>query len=726
MNRLSKYLFLLSLVFLISLGIFIASIYIRESQNFQFSNTSSLRLLTFTGLVAATGLLFGSALLTWKKPLWGQRDLLVFEKLINQELIHKSIFLLSVSTFVFVTIPFWNIFIGGDARFLSILFRFSPILFLLSSLSLMVIRTEYFQRDRKKWVKLVLISSLCFGAGILLQSILKIKMDQPLPVSIRSQLVYAVVCLIFSIILIRQNLHDSYLLLLLVALVVVLFVVQWLVFPHKLRRMLPGILQNAPIIIVSLPLIALFLMSFWKWLRVKTHDKVIWVVQGLLITSLIILAITYYQAARIHSNEVNIDSTVSDQSAYMSFIKEARRLNFNYTGDHNRMPLYPFLQALFYSPDMDDLELFEQGKQYNLILSLVLLVCLFIVLLRLFGLFRASLLILIIGFTLFIFKAPYVQAEILYYSLSALGFVLMLVMFSRPTWLRSIATGIIVGLAYLTKGTILSSLPLFALLYGIDLLLFAVKKKINKNKEPIKIIARRSAYLLVVLVMFAAIIFPYAQALKQRFGHYFYNVNTSFYIWYDDWAEVEVEEAKHQFVMQWPAHLADDELPSLRNYLRDHTWEQIADRFGSGVQTQYKNIFLKSFSVTNYWISYLLILLLGILINFDSFRKFVKSNPIPFTFVILYFVGYLFAFAWYCPIACGRRFAYALYIPFLISIFLVMRELVKNQTRDSGKVENKIDLAKYFTASHLIMAFSLIFNIWVVTNNVLFIDAYGS
>jgi Sec-independent protein secretion pathway component TatC len=95
-------------------------------------------------------------------------------------------------------------------------------------------------------------------------------------------------------------------------------------------------------------------------------------------------------------------------------------------------------------------------------------------------------------------------------------------------------------------------------------------------------------------------------------------------------------------------------------------------------------------------------------------------------FVILYFVGYLFAFAWYCPIACGRRFAYALYIPFLISIFLVMRELVKNQTRDSGKVENKIDLAKYFTASHLIMAFSLIFNIWVVTNNVLFIDAYGS
>lgn len=232
--------------------------------------------------------------------------------------------------------------------------------------------------------------------------------------------------------------------------------------------------------------------------------------------------------------------------------------------------------------------------------------------------------------------------------------------------------------------------------------------------------------MLVVLVMFAVIIFPYAQALKQRFGHYFYNVNTTFYIWYDDWAQVEVEEAKHQFVMQWPDHLADDELPSLRNYVRDHTWEQIADRFEAGIRTQYRNIFIKSFSVTNYWISYLVILLLGILIGFDSFRKFVKSNLVPIIFVTLYFAGYLIAFTWYCPIACGRRFSYALYIPFLIVIFMVMREMVRKQPGEPGEDENKIDLARYFTASHLIMAITLIFNIWIVINNVLFIDAYGS
>lgn len=726
MNRLSRFLFLLSLIFLISLGLFIGTIYQREAQNFQLFNASTLRFLTFTSLLVITGLLFGAALVTWIKPMWGQIALNAIERFIEQKWVHNSIFILSVLAIVLLTAPLWNIIITGDARYQSILFRFSPIVFLLGSLSIIVIGSKYFTEDRKKWITLVLISSLCFGAGILLQSILQNHMEQPLPVSLRVQYAFVIICVIFSITLIRKQKSDSYLLLLLVALMTALFVIQWFVVPHKLRRLLPTLLLYAPIIIVSLPLIALFLMDLWKWLREKTHDKVIWIVQGLMIVSLIFLAITYYQAARNHSDEINIDLTVSDQSAYMRFIKEARRLDFNYTGDHNRMPLYPFIQALFYSPDMDDLELFELGKQYNLILSIVLLVCLFIVLFWLFGFFRSYLFILIIAFSLFIFKAVYVQAEILYYSLSALSFVLLLMMLTRPTWLRSIATGIIVGLAYLTKGTILSSLPLFAVLYGVQLVLFGVHEKINHNKERLITFTQRAAYLLVVLVLFALVIFPYAQALKLRFGHYFYNVNTTFYIWFDDWQMAIEEEAKHNFVNQWPSHLTDDELPNLRNYLREHSSQQIVDRFVSGFEGQFRNIFDKPFSVTNYWISYLIILMMGILINIDNFRMFVKSNWVTLLFVILYFAGYLIAFAWYCPIACGRRFTYALYIPFLIVIFLVMRELVKNQIRDSGKVENKIDLAKYFSASHVIVAISLVFNIWLVTNNVLFIDAYGS
>jgi hypothetical protein len=57
---------------------------------------------------------------------------------------------------------------------------------------------------------------------------------------------------------------------------------------------------------------------------------------------------------------------------------------------------------------------------------------------------------------------------------------------------------------------------------------------------------------------------------------------------------------------------------------------------------------------------------------------------------------------------------------------LGMREMLKIQPREPDRVENRIDLARYFAASHLIVAITLIFNIWIVTNNVLYIDAYGS
>ena len=172
--------------------------------------------------------------------------------------------------------------------------------------------------------------------------------------------------------------------------------------------------------------------------------------------------------------------------------------------------------------------------------------------------------------------------------------------------------------------------------------------------------------------------------------------------------------------------MAEDELPSFRNYVREHSFQQIIDRFTYGFRAQLTNIIMKPFSVTNYWIGYMYILLVGIMINFKKFRKLNKTNVIPIMFVILYYLGYLIAFAWYCPIACGRRFTFALYLPFIITVFMLIKELTNSQTKEIEKVENQIDLAKFFSASNVIVAFSLIFNIWIITNEVLYFDVYGS
>ena len=87
-------------------------------------------------------------------------------------------------------------------------------------------------------------------------------------------------------------------------------------------------------------------------------------------------------------------------------------MNFSYTGDHNRMPGYPFLQALFYRAGMSDAEFFDQGKQINILLSISLLAGLLWIFRRYLPRFESVLLILIIAFSLFIFKAPYFQADL--------------------------------------------------------------------------------------------------------------------------------------------------------------------------------------------------------------------------------------------------------------------------------------------------------------------------
>lgn len=726
MSRISKYLFLLSLIFLISLSIFIVNLYQRDSFSILNANLLSLRFSMFMGLIFMTGLSFVVALVLWKKQSWGVHFQEIFDQFMEWNWVHDSIFVISASIIVILSTFLWDIVFLEVDRYLLILNRFSPLIFIFASLSLMVIRSKYFVVDRDKWFRLVISSTLFLVIGIFLQSILVNQLELSPPISIQYQFVYAFVCIIFSIILFRQQKYESYLLLLLVAFMVVLFVVQWMLMPHKWRRLLPAMVVYAPIIIISFPLIAMFITELWKRVESNSRDVVKWGLQGLLILSLIVLAFIYYQSASRHSREVNTDLTVSDQSAYLKFVQETRRFNFNYTGDHNRMPLYPFLQAIFFHPEMGIQELFEQAKQYNLLLSIVLLIGIYFVLYKSLGFFASYLLLIIFAFTLYIFKAAYVQAEILYYSLSALGFILMLKMIKNPSWLLAIATGIIIGLAYLTKGTILPSLPLFAVLYCVNLGWSILREKKLSNNVQLIEITKKASYLLIVLVLFFLVIFPYAQALKRRFGHYFYNVNTTFYFWYDDFQMAEEEEAKHAFTLRWPEHMAEDELPNLRNYIREHSFQQIVERFYSGFRGQFTNIVNKSFSLTNYWISYLFILLVGILINLKGFKKVVNANLIPLLFVILYFTGYLIAFAWYCSIACERRFTFSLYLPFLITIYLVMRELIKDQAHNKENIEYRIDLAKYFSASNVIVALSLLINIWFITNEILFIDAYGS
>ena len=76
-----------------------------------------------------------------------------------------------------------------------------------------------------------------------------------------------------------------------------------------------------------------------------------------------------YLHIAIVQSEVNQDWGKVDQFAYM-VLRQSKPTSqdYTYTGGRARMPLFPWIQALFYSPEMSDEAFFEQGKQINVLL----------------------------------------------------------------------------------------------------------------------------------------------------------------------------------------------------------------------------------------------------------------------------------------------------------------------------------------------------------------------
>ena len=389
------------------------------------------------------------------------------------------------------------------------------------------------------------------------------------------------------------------------------------------------------------------------------------------------------------------------------------------------MPAYPYFQALFYRSPMSEAVLFAQGKWINIVLSLVLLAFFFVIWRKYLSFYQAALLLLVVAFSLYVFKAPYIQAEISFYFISFLCFVLMLQMLLKPGWLLAIATGIVAGVGYLTKGTILPAVLLFVCIYILKETIGLAKQIRIHSRAGEEQSIRRYAYLALVLIIFIGVIYPYIHQMKQRFGNYFYNVNTTIYIWYDNMEQAYAGEAQYDFSERIPPDLPTDQIPSLRKYIREHTFQQVIDRFKDGAYGELAVIGWQ-FGVTNYQLAYAWIFLIVLLVDFKNSLRTARKYPYILAFVVLYFLGYFVAFAWYSPLASGRRFVYGLYIPFLFSIFVGINELARQQKEMLPGGQGLISIARYFTTTNLVISFTLIYNIWVVLTASLFFDRYGS
>jgi hypothetical protein len=375
----------------------------------------------------------------------------------------------------------------------------------------------------------------------------------------------------------------------------------------------------------------------------------------------------YWYGAVQQLTLVNTDMTATDQSAYMEYARDMAESNYRVVGGRNRMPVYPFVQSLFYRPGMSDDAFFTVGKYVNLVLSLILLVGLTWIFHSYLPWLETLTLLLITAFTLFIFKAGFFQTELLFYFINFCLFLLMLRLLQRNSWQLAILTGVVAGIAHLTKASILPGVALFLGFAGLKWGWAALQNRRSVGIAGLpKVLPSHLLPVALVGVCFLITVYPYISTSKRVFGHYFYNVNSTFYMWYDSWEEAKQGTRAHGDRVGWP-NMPPEAIPSLSKYLHEHTSEQIVNRFVDGGRTVLYNV-VNSYGYFKYIVFYFTLFCAAMLWSWRLVVQAVRANLLLYLFVMSYFVVYFLLCFWYAPIASGNRIVLAQFLPLLFTL----------------------------------------------------------
>jgi hypothetical protein len=283
-------------------------------------------------------------------------------------------------------------------------------------------------------------------------------------------------------------------------------------------------------------------------------------------------------------------------------------------------------------------------------------------------------LLLIIAFTVFMPRAGYVQCELPFYFLVFCTFVLYWRCLKKPSGRMVAAAGMLAGLSYLTKGAALPAVLWFIGCYFIFNIAMPIIKNISEyiNKREflqLRQVLRNVVVLVAFILIFLVTVSPYIRVNKKVFGHYFYNVNSTFYIWYDSWEGVVNGTRAHGDRVGWPA-MPPEEIPSAEKYLQEHTLSQVFGRLVHGFIVVTTNA-VGGFGYAQYLFIYLVICILAIINRYGAFVDYIKrdNNCAVAISLALYFLLYFFLYIFGAAIFKGPRHPLAQYLPALFIMF---------------------------------------------------------
>jgi hypothetical protein len=434
------------------------------------------------------------------------------------------------------------------------------------------------------------------------------------------------------------------------------------------------------------------------------------------------LACFYVIGATASGRDVNTLKARGDQNGYLWDAEQVyanwhtRTAHPHLIGERVRGVVYPAYLALFYNPRMSDPDFFEVAKSWNIRLSVVLLGILAFIFARYLPPLASTNLLLIVAFGYFIFKAGYAQVELLLYFLVFVTFLVacrfLVAKEPRERVVLGVLTGVLAGVTQLTKATMSPFVALLLLVFGVQELIGLLRRKRAPGApgRPRRALWGVAAGL-AVAVCFLATIYPYIANSKRVFGEYFYNTNTSIYMWYDTGAE-----ARAQLLSVTDGSglvlVSRRTLPTLGTYWRSHSLAQIASRFREGLE----DLVWRSYTAFAYWpflVLYVVFTTVVIAANRKAFSAVIRQNVALFTFLVLYGIVYLLSVAFFVPISStgGMRFFLAHVAPllFVLSVFMARPPFSETRWRVAGMTLTPRHFNLLVSA---MLAFVLVFRLW--------------
>jgi hypothetical protein len=410
---------------------------------------------------------------------------------------------------------------------------------------------------------------------------------------------------------------------------------------------------------------------------------------------------------------VNTDMAMADQEDYLSRAIGMKADLFDHMTEGNKTPFYPFLLTFLYSPGMSMESYFRRGKIFNVLLSVLLLFILYAIFRGFLHDTEAKILLLIAAFTVFMPRAGYIQSELLFYFLTFVAFLLFWGCLQKPGWLKAGGAGGVAGLGYLTKASLLPGVLWFVACYilvGIVVpmgrsLAAGMKKKVTVRQPSIVL---NMLYLLCFVAIFLLTVKPYIEVNKRIFNQYFYNVNSTFYVWYDSWDEVVTGTRAHGDRAGWPTMPLED-IPSAGKYWQEHTIPQILGRLVQGLVITTTNA-LGGFGYAQYFCIYLVICILAIIKQRERIHDYLKrdSNYIIVLSIISYFMFYYMLYVFGAVIFKGPRHPLGQYLPAMFVMFYLLSKL--GYSHYSRKLGCQFNLREVHIVVFCLLMLDLIFN----------------